>query len=97
MLAFSKFQAFRDNKLWLSEDLTRWEQQQRTAIMNSMEMYWQVENIPFRHFSRSLLKCTLVQDPDKVVLLGLPEVLHHAQNGEIGPMLKSKNEQSGRS
>ena len=53
MLAFSKYAKFKEAKLWLSEDLTRWEQQQRTAITNAMEAYWGVEHIPFRHFTRA--------------------------------------------
>ena len=53
MLAFSRYAQFKTAKLWLSEDLTRWEQSQRVAISNVMEKYWQVDHVPFRHFTRA--------------------------------------------
>lgn len=52
-MAFAKYAKFKEHKLWMSEDLTRWEQSQRSAIINIMESYWDVEHIPFRHFSRA--------------------------------------------
>ena len=53
MLAFSKFAKFRDAKLWLAEDLTKWEQAQRSSIVNVMEQYWGVDHIPMKHFTRA--------------------------------------------
>ena len=43
-------------------------------IINLMKQYWNLERIPPGWFSRSLLKCSLVDDSAKTVFLSYPEV-----------------------
>ena len=88
---------FADVGLFATEDLTPTEQECKQAITREMCKYWQVEKLRFGQFQRSLLRCSLVEDPTRQVFLSYPEVLEAIASRRIAAMAPPKNAPTARS
>ena len=69
----------------MSEDLTRLEQANVTAISTALKDYWKVKFVPSAMFARDKLKCYIDGDNSTMVKLDRDEVMDHIASNRINP------------
>ena len=89
MIRYTHWQAFREAGLYVGEDLTPFEADERQQICQIMKGYWGIPTIPYARFSRNLLKCTL-KESGRPVQLSLAQVEQYTAEQRIAPY-QSKN------
>ena len=89
MIRYTHWQAVREAGLYVGKNLTPFEADKRRQICQIMKGYWGIPTIPYAHFSRNLLKCTL-KESGRPVQLSLAQVEQYTAEQRIAPY-QSKN------